>query len=344
MDKKIGKIVILAIAATLLLPTLAPAHLISEEKKTGINIENFEVKASITFSEKELVFEKVMGYDIIRLQDEGQLCESGKPMLPLKNIMIALPEGMEATNIRIINVKEKIIPGAYKIFPAQLPQTLDTSVKELEFVQCDTQVYESYYPYPSKLVELTQQNDLAGQGIVTITVYPIHYIPRLKMVKLLTSIELVIEGIDGYVCGDYLPHQISEGGKFTYQKIIENMVENPDEVELKYEDKILHSNFESNDYDYVIITTTSWVDDFQTLADWKTKKGIPAKIVTTDWIYSNENYSGSNIEKIRDFIQDAHTNWGTIYFLLGADTNNIPYSTESFYINSQWYSVRGCQV
>lgn len=211
MNNKIGKITILVITIFVILPSLAPAQITSEQKKTGVELKDFEVKDTITFSEREFLFDTVMGYDTVRFLGDGQLNESGKPMLPLKNIMIALPEGMKATNVRVLSVKEKEIPGTYTIIPAQLPQTLDKSMEELVLVQCDTQAYESSSPYPSKWVEVTGQTDLAGQGVAVITVYPIHYIPSLKRLKLLTSLEFVIEGVNGYVCGDYLPEGISEG-------------------------------------------------------------------------------------------------------------------------------------
>lgn len=88
----------------------------------------------------------------------------------------------------------------------------------------------------------------------------------------------------------------------------------------------------SNDYDYVIITDVGWIDDFQSLAHWKTKKGIKTNIVSTEWIYFNGEYSGNNDEKIRAFIQDAHSNWGTTYFLLGGDAEYIPYNISQIYI------------
>jgi hypothetical protein len=107
------------------------------------------------------------------------------------------------------------------------------------------------------------------------------------------------------------------------------MVINPSDV-------ILHKNqvyqpigINPGDYDYVIITKDDWVSAFQTLADWKTQKGIPANIVTTESIYSN--YSGStNQAKIRAFVEDAHDNWGTVFFLLGGDTDTVPYQNVTY--------------
>uniref|UniRef100_A0A7C4YII1 T9SS type A sorting domain-containing protein n=1 Tax=candidate division WOR-3 bacterium TaxID=2052148 RepID=A0A7C4YII1_UNCW3 len=66
---------------------------------------------------------------------------------------------------------------------------------------------------------------------------------------------------------------------------------------------------------YIIITSSSFVPYFEPLAWWKTKKGVPAKIVTTDYIYAN--YSGSdNQQKIRNFII-AQRDSGAKYILLG---------------------------
>lgn len=66
---------------------------------------------------------------------------------------------------------------------------------------------------------------------------------------------------------------------------------------------------------YIIITSSSFVPYFEPLAWWKTKKGVPARIVTTDYIYAN--YSGSNNpQKIRNFIA-AQRDSGALYILLG---------------------------
>ncbi len=75
---------------------------------------------------------------------------------------------------------------------------------------------------------------------------------------------------------------------------------------------------------YLIITADHLVASFQPLADWKLKKGLSAKIVKTSYIYANcagKDYQ----ERIRNFIIDAYQNWGTIWVLLGGDTNIIPH-------------------
>ncbi len=316
----------LFIVLLLLTPVLIDARYVNTITKQ----EDFTVKHILTFSEDEFYFDESMGYDIIRYNDNGQLCEIGKPMVPIKNVMIALPLGMKATNIKIINLKEKTIPGKYTIYPAQSPQTLDTSIQKQQSFSIDTNVYRSSKIFPSKWVELTRQTDLAGQAIASITIFPIHYNPSLKTIKLLTSIEFEIEGYSGYVCNDYLPSVISKNAREMYQNMAEEMVLNPEDVELHTNYNHQKVGVDPGDFDYVIITNKSWVNDFQQLAHWKTKKGIPATIVSTDWIYNNGNYSGSDKEKIREFIEDAHTTWGSIFFLLGGDTDTIPYHIANY--------------
>ncbi|MEO0126293.1 MAG: C25 family cysteine peptidase [candidate division WOR-3 bacterium] len=75
--------------------------------------------------------------------------------------------------------------------------------------------------------------------------------------------------------------------------------------------------------DYVIITNEALKSVFQTLADWKTKKGIITQVRTVEWI--SANYSGCDLqEKIRNFIKDAYSYWGVGYVLLAGDTRIIP--------------------
>ncbi len=75
---------------------------------------------------------------------------------------------------------------------------------------------------------------------------------------------------------------------------------------------------------YVIVTDQAMAPEFQRLADWKTRSGLPAVVRTVEWI--RENYpDGVDLpDKIRQFIRDAVTYWGTEWVLLGGDDPVIP--------------------
>jgi hypothetical protein len=194
----------------------------------------------------------------------------------------------------------------------------------------NSEVYNSSEMYPSRVAKLEYQTDLAGQSMAVISIYPVQYNPVGKNLFLANNITLIIEGTGGYECGDYLPANISDRGRKSYEKMLNDMVINPQDVMMVSRTPMV-SGVSAGDYDYVIITSSSWDDDFQPLADWKTQKGIKANIVSTTWIYNSGGYSGSNQQKIRAFVDDAHGTWGATYFLLGGDTGVVPYHTNTSY-------------
>jgi len=264
---------------------------------------------------------------VVNLKDGGALNEIGKPNLPTKNVMVALPDGIKATGVKIIDISEKNLLSSYDIFPAQEPQKIGFS--DINFIK-DYDFYQTNEYYPSSIVELTGMTDLAGQAMAVITIFPLHYNSCLKTLKLVTSLNFAIEGENGYVCGDYLPFFVSESDIKEYQEKVKNIVINPEDVVLKTNPSLPPRGVDPGDYDYVIITQSSWVSAFQPLADWKTKKGIPANIVSTDWIYNSGGYTGTDIQKIRAFVQDVYTNWGTLYVLLGGDVDVVPCHYRTF--------------
>ncbi len=73
----------------------------------------------------------------------------------------------------------------------------------------------------------------------------------------------------------------------------------------------------------LIVTSDALAGAFQDVANWYTRKGFPAQIVTTESIYSA--YSGADSqEKIRNCIRDYHQNHGVKYVLLGGDNSIVP--------------------
>ncbi len=303
---------------------------------------DYQVRYVVEFSLDDLAFGQVMGYDVAALKDGGFLSDLGKPMLPSKELRIALPPGMAVTSVYVTDTESQGITGEYNIFPSQPPRKTDLSSEDVDFVEPDKEVYSSTQPYPSKLVEFVHQGDLAGQGIAFVLVYPLQYIPYEKRLTLYTSVTLVIEGTGGYECGDYLPPNISEQSRKVYDHMLKSMVHNPEAVELRTALRLGSSSaIENGSFDHVIITSASYASGFQPLVDWHTKKGVRDTVIDKDWIYAN--YSGAdNQEKIRNFIIDAHSTWGTTYFLLGGESSVIPFTYRTYYQGStpsdQYYS------
>jgi len=282
-----------------------------------------EISGSVDFSTADLVFSTSTGFDIIYLKGSDITDQVGEPQLPVKLLHVGLPPGSKVEQVVVTKAESQTLPNDYRVFPAQPPQILSLMNEPISFVQPKPKVYNLLEEYPGKLVEYTKTGFMGGYQLAGLLVYPVQYIPAQKKIKFYSHIEFKIH----YTSGGKTPLAVkkrSEAVEAVYEKIIQKATLNPKHATLNMKaEKLLPSLLPPGDYEYVIITDTTFVGTFQTLANWKTKKGVPAKIVTTDWIYAN--YSGyDNAEKVRNFIKDAYQNWGNIWVLLGGDTNIVP--------------------
>jgi hypothetical protein len=76
---------------------------------------------------------------------------------------------------------------------------------------------------------------------------------------------------------------------------------------------------------YIIITDSSLAGSFQTLADWKTRKGVMTEVHLVSDVESS--YAGRDTqEKIRNFLKAKKTEHSELeYVLLGGDTEVVPH-------------------
>jgi hypothetical protein len=89
--------------------------------------------------------------------------------------------------------------------------------------------------------------------------------------------------------------------------------------------------------EFVIITNDEMTPAFQELADLRTRFGRSAVVRTVSWIESNYPDGTDLPERIRHFLRDAYTLWGTRWALMGADTEILPVR----FIRSQLYDPAG---
>jgi hypothetical protein len=298
---------------------------ISADSLPGERVEALQLQYCIEVTQDELHFRHVHGYDLVELRDGGFLAEPAKPMLPSKQVRIALPPGMSAQRVELLAATQVTLPGSFRILPAQPPVAVGSHPDQHPFVEPDREIYGSMDVYPVDTAVLTGQTDLAGQGMAVVTLHPLQYLPAEGTLSLCTSITIGIELASGYECRDFLPEGTSVADRGTYEETLREMVINPQDVQVRFASGLfLPTTLEPGEYAYVIIAGATLASGFEPLVEWKTRKGVPAKIVTTSWIYDEGGYSGSDEEQIRAFIIDAHNEWGTTYFLLGGDTNTIP--------------------
>ena len=282
-----------------------------------------ELSQTVRFSPQDLAFSQSAGFELVYLKGCDITDQVGEPQLPVKQVSVLLPSGSRVEEVTVFAVEGEMLPGRYRIMPAQPPRILSMMQEPIPFVQPQPRIYQRSGEYPGKLVEYTGTGFLGGHQLVNVLVYPVQYLPAENRIKFYSEVQFTVR----YSAGEREPVPIrhrSTAVSQVYQTILNRATLNPDLGRLDFRPKEMGKSIvPPGDFEYVIITAASFVSTFQPLADWKTQKGVPAQIVTTDWIYSN--YTGyDNAEKVRNFIKDAYQNWGTLWILLGGDTNVVP--------------------
>ncbi|MCD6594768.1 hypothetical protein J7L68_03745, partial [bacterium] len=285
----------------------------------------------VNFKTDELKYSKIDNYDIVYLKNSTIFSKIGAPSLPKIAIKLLIPPGATATNVEIVSFEKIELPGKYNIYPAQPPQKISQQV-QCDFVPQDKEIYSSNKPYPNNLSGSLHNGTKCGYRIVDFFVYPLRYIPAEKKLVFYTKLVLKIH----YDEDTYPVRGVTGNQRDFWGREVESLVDNPDLI-LKWAPptrggEIGLFSLPAGNYEYVIIApnNSAWIDSLDTLAYWKTKKGVPAKVVNlqTD-IYDNSDYTGTNQWQIKQFITDAVNTWGTIWVLIAADhgtdaTNSIP--------------------
>ena len=310
------------------------------------------INYQIQINSSELSFSQREGYDIIEIYEYEMMNITAVPMLPVKGLNFIIPSNQKVVEISITNIIEEELSDDFTIFPAQPERIIDyewLDLPDIGFIEPDSAIYTVNAFYPEANLENIGIQYKAGTKINSILFYPLHYNPVTQKVKLTTNIEFTL--IFGDNDADFVkPKRLSRSSYQQIKKQIEKLVNNHQDVVLYFQpDTIEEEIYELESFipseipslfgsnvAYVIITSENLESDFQQIANWKTKRGMPSVVRTTEWIYSN--YSGcDNSEKIRTFIIDAFENWGTIWFMLGGDDNIIPlrYAWISHFNHSQ---------
>jgi len=282
---------------------------------------------TLSFEKDQFLFDQLHGYDRARLVDGSARSQPGEPVLPAQQIRVAIPSGSEAIGISVRPIHSEQIAGSYHLYPGQPPARLDGSPPP-PFVEPNEEIYATTSDYPGYLAQLDGQTDLAGQQMAVVTVYPLQYVPATGQLTLHSEIEISVETNPGAVSQESYA-KFTDKQRAHYEKTIRDMVINPQDILLDPPMRAASKSLPSGDFDHVIITSSSYTSYFDDLVEWHNKRGLRDTVVTISYIYSN--YSGSdNQEKIRNFIIDAHSTWGTMYFLLGGEDGTVPFKYRTY--------------
>jgi hypothetical protein len=292
---------------------------------------------TVTFSEDELLFSEINGYDRVLLKNGTYLTELGKPQLPTRAIRVIIPPGSKVTGITVDNASKVRLQGTFVIAPAQEMELACLPPPKL--VEPEPSIYGKASEYPGNLVALMGESYADGSyEVAHLLVYPLQYVPVVGELYLYRSITFTLTLEKG---GPPIPQrkQRQETSKKSTDIMLRETVVNPEDLDAN---RVLPQGTQDNgaevhpsellpapaDVDgpaeYVVITSDmAMADAFEPLLEWRIKKGITARTFTVAWIEAN--YSGVDIqEKIKDFIYDSYMNRGTQHVLLGGNSDLVP--------------------
>jgi len=301
-----------------------------EERNYNSNIKQSMVISLDFQQEDEIQF--IMTTEGVRIDIEGfsYLSVIGKPMLPVKNLLIALPSGCTFENVEVTAFYPVELPGLYDIMPYPMIYPLDMDRSLVESIQSEwyknnENTYSANDVYPEEIVNLETVGSLRKYSYVSLSFCPFRYYPMSGRLFYIDSCEIVIQYTTASGKGN--SQIIEDMNKDTlFDSKASSLFINFDQIKEFYQpnDIVLSSTFDS--FEYVVITSDDFVDlvsnsDF---ISWKTDLGFNVKIITlSDELITSQ--PGIDLaEQIRNFLREYYISWGVQYVLIVGDYTTIP--------------------
>lgn len=272
--------------------------------------------ASKLFSHETIKHSYYFSLPTVKLQSDGtklvylpncyQAGKIGEPTVPLQSIALLLPPDRIATNLRLTFKKREKLNENVVLSPKQRPRNEFESSHDQYFNQ---QIYssESIYRGPDPQV---QTHFFFGHSIALACFSPIEFIPASGEIFYYSEVEVEISTDFNSDANEIRKNYRSSKGVF--QKL-SKIVDNFDQVIGFYTTRNIDSN-----YDYLIVTISDFVDDYQPLAQFYNERGILTRIVTVEEIYQS-TIGNDEAEKIRNYIIHQVQQNGIQYVLLAGD-------------------------
>jgi len=271
---------------------------------------------------------------IIEMDGFGFLMVPGKPMLPAKNFLIALPPGTRVESIEVRGMGVEQLPGAYRIMPTPLIRPMTELSQGQEFIQRlerewednNQATYSSDEAYPGERGELKGSGTLRKYSYASVSFYPFTYHPKSGRLIRYKGAQISINY--------HLPSAGSPEAQRVEQLKWDTVADerasrlfvNYDEIKRLYQPAGSRSDASSQMHNYVIITTGTLQSSIiaSDFLDWKASLGYNVRIVLTTDPEIAGQAGGDLAEKTRNFLRYNYIPWGIEYVLLVGDYATIP--------------------
>lgn len=301
-------------------------------------------------SRVEILHDEQTGFDRIKyphLSEFKPMDWVGAPALPAVRHHVLLPDGFRVAGIEVQLSAPVLIPGHIRPIPIEDEQG--------GAALPDPAHYDGQNLFPPVTHHLMANSAYRSLRMAEFVVMPFEYLGNVQALRIYRRAEVRVR-FEPVSEDDGLPRRLRPDRQFSRGRYeldwIRRNVANPEDLDAFYPthgslvksvvaDTSHSTGFYPTDrpsilgppVDMVIVTGTEWVDGqdmagdmtvpFQRLADWRTRSGIPTVVRTVQWI--RENYAGvDDPTRIRAFLKDAYSKWGTDFALLGGAVEVVP--------------------
>ena len=282
----------------------------------------------------------------IQMEGFGYLSAPGKPLLPAKNFLIALPPGARVQSVEVRGINPAQLSGTYQIIPSPLilpaaDLSSDSKIlKELqdEWRRNNQAVYSSDQAYPENRGKLTSWGGLRKYSYASVSFYPFSYHPLSGKLIFYDAAEINIE----YDLPSPGTSEAERTKELKWDAVADEKASrlfvNYEEIKDSYYPEVYKPRALSQTYDYLIITTGELQSAITSsdFLDWKISLGYKLKtVLVTDAEITSQ--PGSNLaEQIRNFLRSYYILWGIEYVLLVGDLASVP--MQLCYHHPYWHS------
>jgi hypothetical protein len=237
---------------------------------------------------------------------------AGRPDLPVIAQRLDLPDGMRVRAVSI--AEEERAPLAARALVRPMPSVIPSAAPARAALET-----------PAPEVELGSQGSMRGHQVAWLLVRPVRWDAQSGRMERLSRIKVNLELESSHE--DVVPRE----------RIVREWESAPPDPSDARVVSLSTASLQAQPFKatqipsilgspvaYVIVTTVADSSEFQRLADWKTQSGVPAVVRTMTFIRQQYPDAVDDADRVRRFLRDAYSRWGTVWVLLGGDPSQVP--------------------
>jgi hypothetical protein len=270
-----------------------------------------------------------------------------QPDLPARDLLLAIPADWHVVDVRVepLRVRTEALPGRLQRADPLLAS--DDGTRRVEDLQPADGVF------PATWGRFGGVQTWRGYRLLSVNLHPFRVREGADGGRLEVLESYAVHAVLGSEAGSEPPlgrERLLPGEGEAVARELAAIVDNPERLDVArpavgQEMSKTGAPFQpapmpdvdGSEVSYLVLTTEALAGEFQRLADHRTRQGLPATVVTLEWVQANQRQGADLAETIRYFLQDAYAKWGLEYLLIGGDTDVVPTRT----VRSTFYPYGG---